>query len=251
MSPLTSLNSSLAKSQSCFVKGSENDRKKFYEKNGIHKPRLEPRLKKFLTGEAFVKYFLTKPSDAQHHEPPSVISPQPKKRVLVVDDNPLNRMMAQRLLMGLDCEVELAEDGKQAVDKVKAKKYDLVFMDIEMPGMNGKEATQQIRKDEETTGAHIPIVMFSTIATLEDYAELGFDDFCPKNPMTKEGFQKMISKWVIAEQVPCPLAQISEALFFTASLMFSSCPDLGSLCGVEAKEDRQHRRAKTPPLLIL
>ena len=65
--------------------------------------------------------------------------------VLVVDDNAINRVVAKQMLTKLGCRVEVVDDGAPAVDRVAAGGIDLVFMDCQMPGMDGYDATRAIR----------------------------------------------------------------------------------------------------------
>ena len=66
------------------------------------------------------------------------------RRALVVDDEAVNRLLAGRLLERLGCQVEQAVDGRQAVDEFQASRYDLILMDLQMPLMDGYEASRQI-----------------------------------------------------------------------------------------------------------
>jgi len=103
-------------------------------------------------------------------------------RVLVVDDNPVNRRVALRTLETLGCEVDLANDGAQALERVKARTYDIVFMDCHMPVMDGFEATTAIR-DAESEHVHLPIVAMtasSMPADRECCMKAGMDDFVAK-----------------------------------------------------------------------
>ncbi len=89
-------------------------------------------------------------------------------RVLLVEDNAVNRTLAQRLLEKRGFRVTLAEDGKQAVLATAAAEFDLILMDIQMPEMDGFEATAEIRKRENLAGNHTPIIALTAHALKED-----------------------------------------------------------------------------------
>ena len=97
--------------------------------------------------------------------------PVERKRILLVEDNELNREIAYEILADSGYLVECAEDGQIAVDKMSQSEpgyYDLILMDIQMPNMNGYEATEAIRKLEDPALANIPIVAFTANAFAED-----------------------------------------------------------------------------------
>ena len=92
-------------------------------------------------------------------------------RILLVDDNAINREIAQMILMELGFKVETAEDGKIALDKVAASApgyYDGVLMDIQMPVMNGYESTKAIRSLADKKLAAVPIIAMTANAFAED-----------------------------------------------------------------------------------
>ena len=95
------------------------------------------------------------------------------KKVLLVEDNELNREIAKTLLEEEGLMIEEAEDGDVAVEMVKNSngKYDFVLMDIQMPHMNGYQATQAIRGLEDEKLSHIPIIAMSANALEEDKRE--------------------------------------------------------------------------------
>ncbi|MBR4581217.1 MAG: response regulator [Lachnospiraceae bacterium] len=93
------------------------------------------------------------------------------KRVLLAEDNELNQMLAENLLTNVGLAVEIANDGTEAVEKMKsaaAGHYDIILMDIQMPKMDGYEATRQIRALEDKEKADIPIVAVTANAFEED-----------------------------------------------------------------------------------
>ena len=93
-------------------------------------------------------------------------------RLLVADDSFFNQQVAAGLLELKGHKVQLANDGREAVELFKQEPFDLIFMDVEMPEVDGFAATQMIRELEQTTGSHIPIVGLSA------HALVGFRERC-------------------------------------------------------------------------
>ncbi|AXT20678.1 response regulator [Flavobacteriaceae bacterium AU392] len=113
-----------------------------------------------------------------------------KVKILVVEDNKINQMITKKILtkMGINC--ELVDNGEDAVEKVKEIKYDVVLMDIHMPGISGLEATKRIRAfNKELT------IFALTAVTLEDkmqeFDDAGFNDIISK-PFKQEDFEKKL-----------------------------------------------------------
>ncbi len=92
--------------------------------------------------------------------------------ILVAEDNPVNQRLAQRLLEKAGHRVEIATNGKEAVEKWAQGKYDLILMDIQMPEMDGYAATREIREREVNSGQHTPIIGLSANA-LKGHREKG------------------------------------------------------------------------------
>lgn len=115
----------------------------------------------------------------------------PEARALIVDDNEMNRKVAEGLLEPIGMQIELAVDGKQAVEKVKANEYDIIFMDHMMPIMDGIEATEAIRSMDGEYFKNVPIIALSANALAEakeQFKQVGMNDFLAKPIKTKELF---------------------------------------------------------------
>ena len=119
-------------------------------------------------------------------------------KILLVEDNKINMLLAKTLVKQIipNCSVYEAVNGKEAVEKFQIIKPDLVLMDIQMPFLNGYEATAAIRKLE--IGKHTPIIALTAgtiIGEKEKCLEAGMDDYTSK-PIIKEIFEAIIIKWI-------------------------------------------------------
>lgn len=112
--------------------------------------------------------------------------------VLVVEDNQVNRQVAEGLLQKLGMQVSLAENGAQAIEMVHAQHFDLIFMDMQMPVMDGLSATRALRAE----GCAIPIAGLTANAFASDRADClaaGMDDFVSK-PVTRAKLEETIAR---------------------------------------------------------
>ncbi|MBF0627654.1 MAG: response regulator [Magnetococcales bacterium] len=126
--------------------------------------------------------------------------------VLLVDDIALNREIARTFLEGYGVRVTVAEDGQRAVALATGESFDLVLMDVQMPGMNGLEATRAIRRLPGC--ARLPILAMTAHALEEDRRaclEAGMDDHLAK-PLDPEHFFAKLTQWIAAreEDEPSP-----------------------------------------------
>jgi CheY-like chemotaxis protein len=120
----------------------------------------------------------------------------PPGRILVVEDHPANQYVAQSLLESLDCTVSIAGTGAEALDLLGTQTFDLVFMDCQMPGMDGYETTRRMRA---VLHRYIPVVAITANAMIDDKQrclDAGMDDFLPK-PFTKSALSDLLSKWLV------------------------------------------------------
>ena len=129
----------------------------------------------------------------------STIATVGTRHILVTEDNLVNQTVVKRMLVKGGFDVDVAENGEQAFNKIKSgRHYDLVFMDCQMPRMDGYEASRSIREFEETSGGgrHIPIVALTANAMQDDREKClnaGMDDYIPK-PVKKEALFEMIRR---------------------------------------------------------
>lgn len=123
-------------------------------------------------------------------------------RVLVVDDNLVNRKVARGFLRPYGFVIEEAAGGREAVEKVKETKYDMIFMDHMMPEMDGIEAVQIIRTDCGENGT-LPVIIALTANAMEGVREMflqkGFQDFVTK-PLDKKTLNVTLLKWIPKER---------------------------------------------------
>ncbi|PRY53628.1 response regulator receiver domain-containing protein [Arcticibacter pallidicorallinus] len=93
--------------------------------------------------------------------------------ILVVDDNEINRYVTNKILTQCGFEVDLAEDGQIAVDKVATKQYDLILMDLHMPILDGLKATEIIRSYNQGEFSELPIVALTCSISNRDLDQIG------------------------------------------------------------------------------
>jgi signal transduction histidine kinase/ActR/RegA family two-component response regulator len=127
--------------------------------------------------------------------------------VLLVEDNPVNQLVAQRMLQLEGCEVDIAHNGAEAVDRARERHYDLVLMDCHMPVMDGFEATAQLRRMPEL-GAHLPIVALTASVLDADRArclEAGMDATLAK-PLGRTALSQALAEWVRRPAASVPAA---------------------------------------------
>lgn len=117
-------------------------------------------------------------------------------RVLLAEDNAVNRRVAERTLTRLGCHVTMALNGSEALDRLNEGHFDLIFMDCLMPVVDGYEATREIRK-REGGGRRIPVIAMTASVLEEDRQrcrDCGMDDFLPK-PWRPERLREVLIQW--------------------------------------------------------
>jgi signal transduction histidine kinase/ActR/RegA family two-component response regulator len=132
----------------------------------------------------------------------SVVSARqgPRLLTLLVEDNPINQKVASRLLEKNGCSVRVACNGVEALARYVEQPFDLIFMDVQMPAMNGYEAARAIRRLEQTSGARTTIIALTANAMAEDRVlclNSGMDDYLSK-PIDILKLRELIGKYAAA-----------------------------------------------------
>lgn len=126
----------------------------------------------------------------------------PDVKVLVVDDNVINRKVARGFLQGYCFDLTEAESGPQAIELVRQTQYDIIFMDHMMPMMDGIEAVEIIRRDCGENGTSPTIVALTANAMegmRERFLDCGFQDFIPK-PLERKALNHLLLRWIPKER---------------------------------------------------
>lgn len=157
----------------------------------IHKPIAHDALLKILCDKLNISLLDT-------HQEQIADNPinAPTTSVLLVDDNPANLQLASELLRGLNTLVVQASNGLQAIDACKTQQFDVIFMDIQMPGMDGFQTTKHIRELEKDV-QRTPIIALTAHSLTEQKAELliaGMDD-CISKPVSESQLAHIINRW--------------------------------------------------------
>lgn len=122
----------------------------------------------------------------------------PGVKVLIVDDNMINRKVARSFLKNYEFDLTEAESGQEAIELVRAAWFDLIFMDHMMPGMDGIEAAEIIRRDCGENGV-APVMVALTANAMEgmreQFLEHGFQDFIAK-PLDRKELNQLLLRWV-------------------------------------------------------
>jgi CheY-like chemotaxis protein len=120
-----------------------------------------------------------------------------KMRILLAEDNRVNQVVAVKMLEKMGHTVSVAGNGKDAVSALGESDFDLILMDVQMPEMDGFEATSIIRQSEKSSGLHVPIVAMTAHAMVGDRERCvgaGMDDYLSK-PIRAEELSSILSRF--------------------------------------------------------
>jgi CheY-like chemotaxis protein len=140
------------------------------------------------------------------------LEPPLSLRVLLAEDNEVNQKLAQRLLEKRGHRVTVTNNGSQAVRTLEKQPFDLVLMDMQMPEMDGLEATAAIREKERFSGLHTPIIALIAHAMKGDKERCvagGMDGYLAK-PIRPQELDELLAKYTSRRADPIPTAEIAE-----------------------------------------
>jgi PAS domain S-box-containing protein len=137
--------------------------------------------------------------------------PSASLRVLLAEDNAVNQRLAVRLLEKRGHRVAVAVNGREALDALEKEKFDLVFMDVQMPEMDGLEATAMIREKEKSSGLHQPIIALTAHAMKGDREKClaaGMDGYLTK-PIRPPELEEILDEYVARRSTVAPVPETS------------------------------------------
>ena len=123
----------------------------------------------------------------------------PKLKVIIVDDIFANRLLLSEILEDIGCEYVLAKNGKEAIDILSNDNYDLILMDIEMPVMNGLEATKYVREELSPPKCNIPIVALTAHNPklfFDNHNDVGFTSLLTK-PYSVAKIRQLLNVYLV------------------------------------------------------
>jgi two-component system, sensor histidine kinase and response regulator len=125
----------------------------------------------------------------------STSAPSEPLRILMAEDNAINQRVGKLILQRAGYDIDLVGDGNEALEAHRAKPYDLILMDCQMPTMDGFEASRQIRKLEHPQPVIIAVTANALVGERERCLNAGMDDYLSK-PFQAEQLVGVVKKWV-------------------------------------------------------
>ncbi len=114
-------------------------------------------------------------------------------RILLAEDSEVHQKVTTAMLLREGHSVQVATNGKEAVEALEGQDFDLVLMDVEMPVMNGLEATSAIRQRESKSGGHIPVVAVTSLSDAAICLAAGMDAHLPK-PLQADALSQTVQR---------------------------------------------------------
>ena len=121
----------------------------------------------------------------------------PEAKILIVDDTPVNLVVARGMLKDTEAEITTADSGEEALELMRVNHYDIIFLDHKMPGMDGVETLSQARELDGPSrlSAYIALTANSGTGLRDEYISYGFNDYLPK-PMKSDALRKIIARYL-------------------------------------------------------
>ena len=145
---------------------------------------------KSMTIQEYEDFMSSQPTDKSQTQEDTAPAVWPDAKILVVDDTPVNLVVAKGMLKNSEAEIDTAESGEDALDLIKKNHYDLVFLDHKMPGMDGVETLGHAKKLSPNS-KFIALTANSGANARNEYISLGFDDYLPK-PFKSDEMMKIL-----------------------------------------------------------
>lgn len=123
-----------------------------------------------------------------------ITSKFPGKKILLVEDYFINQEVTKDILEFMDCEVDIAETGKEALEKVQQTDYDLILLDLQIPEMDGYQVCQEIRKGEKKHALIIALTASALVGDKEKCLAAGMDDYLSK-PIETDKLEDLLLKY--------------------------------------------------------
>ncbi len=118
------------------------------------------------------------------------------RRILLVEDNEINQLVMNEILLDYEVQLDIADNGLKALEMLETSEYDIVLMDVQMPVMDGYEATQKIR--QQSKWKHLPVIAMTAHAMegdKEKCLQAGMNDYLTK-PIDDEILSAALIKWI-------------------------------------------------------
>ena len=149
---------------------------------------------KSLTIQEYEDFLSSQPADKGQTQEAAAPAVWPDAKILVVDDTPVNLVVAKGMLKTSEAQIDTAESGEDALELIKKTHYDLIFLDHKMPGMDGVETLTNAKKYSPNT-KYIALTANSGANARNEYIALGFDDYLPK-PFKSEEMLKILKTYL-------------------------------------------------------
>jgi signal transduction histidine kinase/ActR/RegA family two-component response regulator len=141
---------------------------------------------------------LSRPTTQSTTNTANAANPNQQARILLAEDSPSLQLVTQAMLNKLGYQVQLATNGREAINAVRQGEFDLVLMDIQMPEIDGIEATRLIRELHPPLPADIPIIAltaFAMVGDKEEFLRAGMNDYVTK-PINKKALAEVLARWL-------------------------------------------------------